>query len=475
MNVIVSTSGYIQPILWYFDQSNKITAHIFFKMRNKIFLSIFLCMVGFTIQITDICKRYFKYATKTNVQIRIVRSLEIPSVSICSYLTEAVTGTRIEESEEDVLMNVSTNVSINRKIVSHNLSEMTVSDIFKNTASNESILKEDKSCAIRQPNSLIHPHYSRNECLKFIRIRKFLNRYLICYKMEPRDRENYLDYTDVSFTPASPGLISRYFLSPEIYINYTKYTIYIHSKKSSDLYDSAFSVVNSINFHTEPYINVVFTPTTLIRLPPPYNTMCKKIPNYHTIHGYQLDQLNKLVMKEMKHVHTFDHVYRHYDYPIITPEKLKNISFHNQFMKLKSTMTKDVINNCELTYNIPESIEESGENIRISINWPQNSGIKVDFIPDQDTIDLIIYILSSIGIWFGLSMFSILSLIEGIVINRFHIKNNISGSTNRNIHESKENTTYFIIHDSDTILRSNVRSLRGEVIKLREQISRLQT
>ena len=432
-------------------------------------------MIGFTIQITDICKRYFKYTTKTNVQIRIVGSLQIPSVSICSHLTEAVTGTRMEESEEGVSMNVSTYVSINRRIVSHNLNEMTVSDIFKNTANNESILRENKACAIRQSNNLIHPHYSRNECLKFIRVKKFLNRYLICYKMEPRDSENCLDYIDILFTPASPGLISRYFLNPDIYINFTKYTIYIHSKESSDLYDSAFSVVNSINFHTEPYINVVFTPTTLVRLPPPYDTMCKKIPNYHTVRGYQLDQLNKLVMKEMKHVHTFDHVYRNYDYPIITPEKLKNVSFHNQFMKLKSTITKNVIKNCELTYNIPESIEESGHNIRISINWPQNSGIKVDFIPDQDKIDLIIYILSSIGIWFGLSMFSILSLVEKMIMNRFHMKNNISQSNNRNIHESKENTTYFIIHDSDTILRSNVRSLRIEVIRLREQINRLQT
>ena len=144
-------------------------------------------------------------------------------------------------------------------------------------------------------------------------------------------------------------------------------------------------------------------------------------------------------------------------------------------MKLKSTMTKDVIINCELTYNIPESIHESGENIRISINWPQNSGIKVEFISDQDKIDLIIYILSSIGIWFGLSMFSILSLIEKMIMNRLHVKNNISESNNRNIDESKENATYFIIHDSDTILRSNVRSLRSEVIKLREQINRLRT
>lgn len=45
----------------------------------------------------------------------------------------------------------------------------------------------------------------------------------------------------------------------------------------------------------------------------------------------------------------------------------------------------------------------------IGVYWPQDYFIRIDHVEDQLLIDFIVYICSSIGIWFGLSFCSLLT------------------------------------------------------------------
>ena len=94
---------------------------------------------------------------------------------------------------------------------------------------------------------------------------------------------------------------------------------------------------------------------------------------------------------------------------------------------------------------------------------------EVEFIPDQDAIDFIVYVCSSIGIWFGISLFTILSASEKVIINRITRR---YSSTQDIDPKEVQSTTYFIIRDCDIVLRSRVRTVFKELHQLRNEFKR---
>ena len=248
-----------------------------------------------------------------------------------------------------------------------------------------------------------------------------------------------------------------YFLN-ESFQSQDTFLVYVHSKSSSDLYDSVFAIENRINFAQTKAITAVFTPVIHRRMPPPFDTMCKVLPGSLTGGEYLFHELNLRTMAQLGHVHTLEHVYEKYNLPLITPFSLKNTTFHDQFMELKlKTFVNSTINVCKFVYNVPQTMSQEGEKIGIVLNWPQDSGIEVDSVPNQETIDFLIYILSSIGIWFGLSIFSILSLTEKKLVHR--IKRGNGGTED----VKDEPRKCIIIRDCDTDLRWQVYQMRIQI------------
>lgn len=353
-----------------------------------------------------------------------------------------------------------------KKKLQKEMESMTVKEIFDLTPRNETILREEAACAMKDPDKLVwkYPWLTRQQCHEKIHISKFLNRFLVCYKIEQRNMSRSLSYLDVSFSPSYPGLIQYYLLDENIFRNFTMFTAFVHSEDSSDFYDSAFSVVNAINFKDTPLINIIYSMVSSRRLPPPYDTQCQRYSDPDTAAEYNLNLLNNLTIAEMGHVHTLGHVYGELDYPIITPQKLKNITFHDKFAKLKHSIFKTKILNCALIYNVPQAITDQGTNISVSVNWPQDSMIEIKFVPDQDSIDFIVYILSSIGIWFGMSVFTAISMVEKSIISRFSATPEVERV------ERIKSTTYFIIRDCDHVLRTQVHYLNSKFNRMQRSI-----
>ena len=281
-----------------------------------------------------------------------------------------------------------------------------------------SLLAEKITCAIKDPNKLIwhHPWLNRNDCHKLVKITKYLHRFLVCYKIEKIEiNSEELDFEDVTFSPSYPGAIIKYFLNESL-VSQRTFSIYIHSKFSSNLYDSVFAIENQIDFHETKELIAMFTPVTHRRLPPPFDTMCVHFPGSLTGGEYLFRKLNNVTMEQLNHVNTLGHVYKQYNLPMITTYSLRNATFHDMFMDLKRKIFKKPVNGCNFVYNVPQTMRQEGERISLILNWPQDSGIEVDSVPNQESIDFLIYTLSSIGTWFGLSIFSILSSLERKVV-----------------------------------------------------------
>ena len=269
----------------------------------------------------------------------------------------------------------------------------------------------------------------------------------------------------MTFSPSYPGMISMYFLN-ESFLNHETFSIYVHSESSSDLYDSVFAIENRINFAQTKVITAVFTPVTHRRLPPPFDTMCRMLPGSLTGGEILFRKLNRITMAQLGHVHTLEHVYERYQYPMITPFSLKNTTFHDQFMDLKlKTFGTSSFAGCTFVYNVPQTMSQEGERIGIVLNWPQDSGIEVDSVPNQETIDFLIYILSSIGIWFGWSILSILSSSEKRIIRRIK----------RGKQEEKvELTKCIIIRDCDTVLRWQMYQMKSQITCFKKALLRIE-
>ena len=247
-------------------------------MLNKnVLFSFVLCIIGSCYQIEDICNRYLKYTTKTNVKIFLIHKLEMPSLSVCFDL--------VEDIRKDKLKSKYGRKYQNRNQIEKLIDILTAKEIFDISNINHTILRRNEACGIRMPSSLTMatPFMSREECLKYIRIIKYINRYDICYKFEPISYKGKLEYIDVSYSPSWPGTVLVYYLNQDIVKDFTLYSISVHSRASSDFYDSKLSPVIEINFKVTPRTIVTFSSIALSRLQLPYDTACNFIPGFPSV------------------------------------------------------------------------------------------------------------------------------------------------------------------------------------------------
>lgn len=122
-------------------------------------------------------------------------------------------------------------------------------------------------------------------------------------------------------------------------------------------------------------------------------------------------------MIAMKYVHTLEHVYEPYKYPIFDTDTLRDPIIGSKFVDLNSRNKRHDFVSCRFEYQVPKIVFKELNRVLVHVNWPQDPGIATFTVADHAIIDYLIYICSSIGIWLGLSAYSILELIGHSVTN----------------------------------------------------------
>lgn len=386
-------------------------------MKPHMFLAIVVCTAGCAYQVIDISKRYFSYPTKRYMKVQVVIKLSPPGVSVCWSLKENV-GSINNETTEDW-----------KKLYKF-LDTANVQTIISLMPSNVTVLNPDPGCVIRFTDQMSwrYPWYNREECHKLINVEKYLYRLTLCYKFTPNAMIGQLNTKHASLSP----FIYMLLLDMETFLNMHAVTAYGHNSKSSPLFDSVFSIENAIKSHNETYrIGIIVTPLSMDRLKAPYDTNCRNGVRFKTGSEYRLRELNIATMRELQHVHTLEHVSNPYPYPILHSGSFRNETLNDKFMELNGNLSKASFTACHFEYNIPRVRIEQDERIAIVVNWPQDPSFNVQSMPDQDIIDFIIYICSTVGMWLGLSVFSCFDLFMNSV-SKLHAKNE-----NENIQNSK--------------------------------------
>lgn len=426
-------------------------------------LPTILCILACSVQVADISNRYFKYATSVKNNVLLVDTFQMPSMSLCFHLEQNMNEHLNRVHGKDWWK------KIRNGSLTDPLANLTVADVFKLSTPASMILNRDRpACAMRDGHGIAmgkYPFLSRDECLERIKIKTYINKFLFCYKFKPkRNPDNKMVSNSVNFSPAYPGLMAMFYLNPDIITNYSLYTLSIHSKGSSDYFDSRQSIEDAIDFNDDQQITVHFSAIKLSRKRYPYDTNCVQLKSHMTNNEYQMDMLNNLTMKHMNLVHTRALVKKIYDYPILTPTKFENESILKTFLHLEKLVQKYDFETCELLFHTTLTSEKSGHGHRIDIPWPAH-GFHLISVAMHDFIDYLIYILSSIGIWLGLSILSISSWIEGLFVKKMGKKLNDSPTP------TGHDVRWFIV--KDTVLRAQVQMLKHQLDTTNRNLERI--
>lgn len=380
---------------------------------------LIVCSFGCLIQLYDISRRYFAFDVKTSVAISIVKSIKLPQVSRCWALKEVLNYNSIR-SQKNVTFDTP-EYSGGFESFFKVLDQLTVEEIFQNVPKNDEVIQ---GCMFRLPNLPTFSEIDPNNCNRHFHIESYLLGEKICYMVKYRDKFHHDRESNIlrnSLSPNFPGLIYRLtysneFLKPECF------AATIHSTRSSKLFDAVFSPEKYFTLwkNDSLSIDVSFFPVTTFALEPPYTTMCRKI-EYNSGAEILLDRARKTMINKFGKVHTMTPVF-HSDknlskYNILSTKFLRDRNVSNYFNNIMEPIER-AFNVCYIEYHVTRTVAHSTVQPKLSVFWPQDPKIDIRNLPEFDLTDFIVYVCSSIGIWFGLSAYSIFDSMDNLMRRR---------------------------------------------------------
>lgn len=361
--------------------------------------TISICSIGLLIQLEQISERYFKFQTRSDIQLSIPDSITVPATSTCWYLKDIMKNMKGKDVWQFY----------------EEFDNMTMDQIFEQVSETNEIFVDKRSCAIRLPNKLVNIYPNRTVCSKLFIIERYIQRNFICYKFYASiiDQNQKLDMTEYSLTPTMSGMIYRLSLKPDIFGDNTYFTTFSHSLQTSDLYDSMFSQSlfyyrDNRTKHSFVQMKLTSSGTTIDRLKAPYDTDCHIYDPFETGAEYNYRGLLNETINIFGRIHTFYPISEseNMKYKMISSQILSDQTFLKSFNEIYKKYNKTLYD-CHLQYLVSKFTLSFGTEVTVDVYWPQDSDILMNYVPVYDLIDYLLYVCSSFGIWFGLSVLSV--------------------------------------------------------------------
>ena len=298
------------------------------------------------------------------------------------------------------------------------MEKLTVTDYFKYTPANDSILQSFGGCSIRYPKKwhLKYPWPKADECYRIFTITKYIHRGMMCYlfKINIGDHEAFVE--EYSLAPVHSGLIFRVFMNRSMFERVNYYSVFVHGNDTSKLYDSVFTSKRYLNPNiTSVYLNlhVTYGSITTNYLTPPYDTKCAEYARSETMVERWFAGIRDKIKHHLHHVDTFVPIYQDCEYPIIGRLSLINESFVENLNHLTDSQPIE-LRACHSRYYVSTVSVSFSNSLVINVLWPGGYFTDVSHVEEQILIDFIVYVCSSVGIWFGLSFCSFNTFIQNV-------------------------------------------------------------
>ena len=306
------------------------------------------------------------------------------------------------------------------------LDEMSVSDIFDATPDNESVLREDCGCSIRLPSKFTakYPYPDAEECYRMFQIRKYIQKDFMCYEFDPIiiETDEDLLISEYAVSPQAAGLIYKIYLNNSLFGDASYYETLVKQRFDSPLFDAAFSsskvYMRQTNLSNN-YLNIelIYNSVAIHMLRNPYDTRCLSCAPYHTCAELNAARIGDAVLKKFEKVSTLVPVYdKSLKYPVLSAKHLRNDEFVAKYKRIHDKVFSGSSQTCDTYYTSSRVTITYGSVTMVSVYYPHDANISVNYFPLQDPIDFLLYISSSFGIWIGVSVLSFCGAINDLLI-----------------------------------------------------------
>ena len=414
------------------------------KITEKIFkqslwlIVVTICGIGFIVQVSHVSNRYFRYHTRTVVDMIIPTKLEsFPSMSTCWDMNRLINRTWIKKYYPEFLIDPNNKSSTDSSDMKK-IRDLPIKDLFKGTPTTSQILDLSPGCLIRFSDKFIPESYPGPECQSYFKIFQYFEREYVCYKFVPENNTSFLRMIRYTMGPSYSGEMFQLNLDNEIFKNVGAISISVHTNGSSKLYDSVFASNHYFSDDKYPGLRVSYREVKRTLLKAPYGRGCLDAPkNYSTGSEYYIYQLNEYLSHNYGFISPFAPIYNHSSrYKVLHHESFKHknisdlvITIMEKQSKYKHTCTIKFVDTTAELLNVDKSY--------VALYWPQNEMLSLMYVPDQELIDYVVYIGSCIGIWFGLSAYSFHDLITLLVIFKSKYSNKITPISADNLFEKR--------------------------------------
>ena len=409
-----------------------------------------MCSVGLIVQVTHVSSRYFEYATRTIVHMTIPISLPgFPAISTCWSINSMINRTQVKLVKK-IKMRTFNRTSADNANFNKQISNFTIEELFKFTPNNDSILDTGKgktACQVRTRMAYSPSKSNMNTCVHLFSVLKYLEREYVCYKFVPKVAKK-LNMIRYAMSPSYTGEMYRFYLNGDIFKNIGAISTSIHNSISSQLFDSVFASNHFHIGHQFPALKVTFREIDTKLMKRPFDTECDELPaNYTTGQEFSLDRVNEAVVKEFDAMTPFVPIHdRTLKYKLLQDLQFQNgtiikrvNSLSEKYGNLRGCVTAFVDTTAEL-------LDERRP--YVAVYWPQDEKLSIIYVPDQELIDFVVYIGSCIGVWFGLSAYSVHDGIRFVWRLQKRQKNNSTNVSNRafRVLNIRVNEIYRMIH-----------------------------
>ena len=430
------------------------------KVCDMVILT--LCSLGLLIQINEVSVQYFAFETRSRVYVTPHFNIKIPTLSACLRIVDIINLTSVENDHKLRLINQDKSVNWTaEKMFSRTVP---LKYIWKETPSIDQVFEEgNESCRIRLPDEDFIEYSNVSNCYKKFDVTKYFHRESICYKFSPNYQTRTLEVEHYMLTDEAYGMIYLIRLNSLLFQRVIVVSSYVHDDDSFPLYDALFAqyvIVGSYAAELMPSFNTL----NLVRLEPPYDTKCYPYPPRTGQFDLIMNRISDQTRKQLGLVSPKVMVYEDEiddQMTILTSPALKvNISVRESFRKIQKSNTFSDRQSCFVRCLISKLRTGNSKRLTFRVTWPDGFLVDIEYQKKIVVIDLIIYVCSCIGIWFGISVFSSFHLIWNFILNRKERNRSHPGTTSQPSATTMTSNEQFLMKEIRRIQFTNDRRYR---------------
>ena len=382
---------------------------LFFNVSFKL-----LCLTGFLYQIIKISIAYFAFKTSTKIELQLQNNFINPSITFCVRYPAILDRTNYEK------YGFYPSYRYNTTEMFSDMSKLTIKDIFDLTPDANQVIS---SCKYRENYyHLDLTSYNKSECYSRLRVTKYQEGGFICYQFRTIIADNKFHCAQAALSHNSYKelysvlLDQRFSASNAIklisFIPYWNTSVVSMPSISRSFYVFKLRYADeSPKSSKENIFRIWGDVYSITSLPKPYDTNCANDEEAENGNVFCHRKCNIALFKKHGYFPSNEYTTRPLLMKHLNKKALLNETLARDIKsKSQACLTKCNRTYCSYDYSVTNTNTFShkyNNSITLESTCSNRPAVIMQYLPRITIMELVMYVSSSLGIWFGTSILSI--------------------------------------------------------------------